>query len=96
MSDTEPQTAGGKVLWHFTMSLDGCVPRRSPVPSRGQGPVGLCLALAFVAVAVLAVGLAVVFSERDIWWRSTRISVSLMLSERGSRASQPHSRLRIR
>jgi hypothetical protein len=23
MSDTEPQTAGGKVLWHFTMSLDG-------------------------------------------------------------------------
>ena len=47
-----------------------CVPRRSPVPSRGQGPVGLRLALAFVAVAVLAVGLvaglAVVFSERDI------------------------------
>jgi two-component system, OmpR family, sensor histidine kinase BaeS len=45
-------------------------PRRSPVPSRGQGPVGLRLALAFVAVAVLAVGLvtalAVVFSERDI------------------------------
>lgn len=25
MSDTEPQIAGGKVLWHFTMSLDGCV-----------------------------------------------------------------------
>jgi hypothetical protein len=25
MSDTEPQTAGGKVLWHFTMSLDGFV-----------------------------------------------------------------------
>jgi len=25
MNDTEPQTAGGKVLWHFTMSLDGCV-----------------------------------------------------------------------
>ena len=23
MSDTEPQTAGGKVLWHFTMSLAG-------------------------------------------------------------------------
>ena len=47
-----------------------CVPQRSPVPSRGQGPVGLRLALAFVAVAVLAVGLvaglAVVFSERDI------------------------------
>jgi hypothetical protein len=21
MNDTEPQTAGGKVLWHFTMSL---------------------------------------------------------------------------
>ncbi|MGI8448667.1 MAG: sensor histidine kinase [Streptosporangiaceae bacterium] len=40
------------------------------MPSRGQGPVGLRLALAFVAVAVLAVGLvaglAVVFSERDI------------------------------
>ncbi|WP_440072938.1 dihydrofolate reductase family protein [Streptosporangium sp. OZ121] len=25
MIDTEPQTAGGKVLWHFTMSLDGFV-----------------------------------------------------------------------
>ncbi len=25
MSDTGPQTAGGKVLWHFTMSLDGFV-----------------------------------------------------------------------
>src|SRR5215831_481999 len=25
MSDTEPQTAGGKVLWHFTISLDGFV-----------------------------------------------------------------------
>ena len=25
MSDTEPQTAGGKVLWHFTMSLGGFV-----------------------------------------------------------------------
>jgi dihydrofolate reductase len=25
VSDTEPQTAGGKVLWHFTMSLDGFV-----------------------------------------------------------------------
>ena len=25
MNDTEPQTAGGKVLWHFTMSLDGLV-----------------------------------------------------------------------
>jgi dihydrofolate reductase len=25
MCDTEPQTAGGKVLWHFTMSLDGFV-----------------------------------------------------------------------
>ncbi|MGH7733748.1 MAG: hypothetical protein ACREOE_08655, partial [Gemmatimonadales bacterium] len=37
---------------------------------RGQGPIGLRLALAFIAVAVLAValvaGLAVVFSERDI------------------------------
>lgn len=22
MADTERQTAGGKVLWHFTMSLD--------------------------------------------------------------------------
>ena len=47
-----------------------CVLQRSPVPSPGQGPVGLRLALAFVAVAVLAVGLvaglAVVFSERDI------------------------------
>ncbi|WP_436763568.1 dihydrofolate reductase family protein [Streptosporangium sp. V21-05] len=25
MGDTEPQTADGKVLWHFTMSLDGFV-----------------------------------------------------------------------
>ena len=25
MRDTEPQTAEGKVLWHFTMSLDGFV-----------------------------------------------------------------------
>lgn len=25
MKDTEPQTAVGKVLWHFTMSLDGFV-----------------------------------------------------------------------
>ena len=25
MGDTAPQTAGGKVLWHFTMSLDGFV-----------------------------------------------------------------------
>ena len=25
MDDTEPQTAGGKVLLHFTMSLDGFV-----------------------------------------------------------------------
>ena len=25
MTDTEPQTAAGKVLWHFTMSLDGFV-----------------------------------------------------------------------
>ncbi|MFD4986996.1 dihydrofolate reductase family protein [Streptomyces sp. NPDC058374] len=25
LPDTRPQTAGGKVLWHFTMSLDGFV-----------------------------------------------------------------------
>ena len=25
MTDTQPQTANGKVLWHFTMSLDGFV-----------------------------------------------------------------------
>ncbi|WP_433824446.1 dihydrofolate reductase family protein [Actinoplanes sp. CA-015351] len=25
MHDTEPQTAGGKMLWHFSMSLDGFV-----------------------------------------------------------------------
>ena len=25
MDDTEPQTAAAKVLWHFTMSLDGFV-----------------------------------------------------------------------
>jgi len=25
MNDTEPHTAGGTVLWHFTTSLDGFV-----------------------------------------------------------------------
>jgi riboflavin biosynthesis pyrimidine reductase len=25
MTETEPQTADGKVLWHFLMSLDGFV-----------------------------------------------------------------------
>ena len=25
MKDTAPQTAGGKVLWHFSMSLDGFI-----------------------------------------------------------------------
>lgn len=25
LPDTEPQQAGGKVLWHFSMSLDGFV-----------------------------------------------------------------------
>jgi dihydrofolate reductase len=29
MADTEPQTAGGKVLWHFLMSLDGFVAGRN-------------------------------------------------------------------
>jgi len=39
MNDTEPQTAGGKVLWHFTMSLDGFVARtdlRAHPPPRGR------------------------------------------------------------
>ena len=31
-----------------------------------------------------------------IWWRSTMISVFLSLSGRGSRVSQPHSRMKIR
>ena len=31
-----------------------------------------------------------------IWWRSTWISLFLTLSERGSRASQPHSRTKTR
>jgi hypothetical protein len=31
-----------------------------------------------------------------IWWRSTRISMFLTLPGRGSKASQPHSRVRIR
>ena len=32
MADTQPQTASGKVLWHFTVSLDGFVagPRSKP------------------------------------------------------------------
>jgi hypothetical protein len=29
IADTEPQTAGGKVLWHSTMSLDGFVAGRN-------------------------------------------------------------------
>jgi hypothetical protein len=29
MSDAGPQTAGGKVLWDFTMSLDGFVAGRT-------------------------------------------------------------------
>lgn len=29
IADTEPQTAAGKVLWHFTMSLDGFVAGRN-------------------------------------------------------------------
>jgi dihydrofolate reductase len=29
MADTKPQAAGGKVLWHFTMSLDGVVAGRN-------------------------------------------------------------------
>ena len=33
MRDTERQTAGGKVLWHFTMSLDGFVAG----PNHGMG-----------------------------------------------------------
>jgi two-component system, OmpR family, sensor histidine kinase BaeS len=44
--------------------------RRPAVASRGQGPLGLRLALAFIAVAVLAVGLvavlAVIFTDRDV------------------------------
>jgi two-component system sensor histidine kinase BaeS len=48
----------------------GAGPGSRPMASRGQGPIGLRLALAFVAIAVLAVTLvallAVVFSQRDI------------------------------
>jgi hypothetical protein len=29
MADAERQTAGGKVLWHFTMSLNGFVAGRT-------------------------------------------------------------------
>jgi hypothetical protein len=29
MTDTQPQTADGKVLWHFLMSLDGFVAKTS-------------------------------------------------------------------
>jgi hypothetical protein len=29
MKDTERQTAGGKVLWHFTMSVDGFIAGRT-------------------------------------------------------------------
>jgi len=44
--------------------------RRPAVAGGGQGPLGLRLALAFIAVAVLAVGLvavlAVIFTDRDV------------------------------
>ena len=32
MNDTEPQIAGGKVLWSYTMSLDGFVAGPNHVP----------------------------------------------------------------
>ena len=42
MHDTTPQTAAGKMLWHFSMSLDGFVAGpdqsrspRLPVPKKG-------------------------------------------------------------
>ena len=45
-------------------------PGARPAGGRGQGPVGLRLALAFVAVAVLAVALvavlSVAFADKDI------------------------------
>ena len=33
LADMEPQTAAGKVLWHFTMSLDGFVAGPEGTPS---------------------------------------------------------------
>ena len=40
MGDTEPQTADGKVLWHFTMSLDGFVAGPNEGPDNGLGDGG--------------------------------------------------------
>jgi dihydrofolate reductase len=44
MNDTEPQTAGGKVLWHFAMSLDGFVagPNHEMDWMTGNRPVRAC------------------------------------------------------
>ena len=37
LPDTEPQVAAGKVLWHFTMSLEGTRPAASTFDT-GQSP----------------------------------------------------------
>jgi hypothetical protein len=44
MDDTEPQVAAAKVLWHFTMSLDGFCSRTEPCDGLGDrllGPSGV-------------------------------------------------------
>ena len=46
MTDTEPQTASGKVLWHFTMSLDGFV--AGPDHAKRPWARGFCISFQLV------------------------------------------------
>src|SRR5437764_13471026 len=74
MTNTGPAAPNGLLAARVFSSRTagaGCGRRGvRPVASRGQGTVGLRLALAFIAVAVLAVALvavlAVVFTNRDV------------------------------
>jgi hypothetical protein len=58
MNETKPRTAEGKVLWHFTMSLDGFVvgPNHAMDWMAGTNRPGLEDAYVTTTVAVLGVG----------------------------------------
>jgi dihydrofolate reductase len=66
MSDTEPQTAGGKVLWHFTMSLDGFV---AGPDHRMDWMTGVSLRPGLVGEYIKTTG--AVLGGRDGWDRAT-------------------------
>ena len=67
MSDTEPQTAGGKVLWHFTMSLDGFV---AGPEHQMDWMAGTTLRAGLAGEYVKTTG--AVLGGRDGWDRATR------------------------